>query len=236
MGPDDDARDGAGAVTAQQALKAALGEVVVPMLRSRGYKGSSPTWTHTNALGDVAVINVQSSSSSTSEELRCVINLAVAPEPWLALKATQMDKPVPKAVKEYHGLFRDRLEPSARDPRGSESWWRVSDARTARVAVEDMAERLKADGLDRLDGLLDRATFLDAVRGGDLGMMKAASLPVFFDWARAALLADEGSSEELAALLRKMAARELTQGQAAQRELLEWVDDRVALMSARPSS
>lgn len=223
-------------MTAQAALKAALGEVVVPLLRSRGYKGSSPTWTRANALGDVAVVNVQSSSFSTSEELRCVINLAVAPEPWLAFEASQMDKPVPKAVKEYHGLFRDRLEPSARDPRGSESWWRVGDARTAKAAAEDMAERLEADGLGRLDDLLDRPTFLDAVRGGDLGMMKAESLPVFFDWARAALLADEGSSDELAALLPDIAARELTHGQVRQRALLAWVEHRVAMRDARASS
>jgi hypothetical protein len=50
----------------------------------------------TNALGDWAVVNVQSSAYSTSESLRCAINLAVAPTPWLAWQPQSLGS-LPKA-------------------------------------------------------------------------------------------------------------------------------------------
>jgi hypothetical protein len=56
------------------------------------------------------VVNVQSSSFSSSDEVLCVINLAVAPEPWLAWQSEQFGRPLPKAVKEFHGLWRGRVQ------------------------------------------------------------------------------------------------------------------------------
>jgi hypothetical protein len=70
-------------MTAQAALKAALRDIVAPAARTHGFKGSAPNWRRASAAGDWAVVNVQSSQYSSSGAVRCVINLAVAPAPWL---------------------------------------------------------------------------------------------------------------------------------------------------------
>ncbi|MBK9725395.1 MAG: DUF4304 domain-containing protein [Actinomycetales bacterium] len=62
-------------MTAQDALKAALRDVLGPAARDRGYKGSAPTWRKSSAAGDWAVVNVQSSMFSSARELRCVVTL-----------------------------------------------------------------------------------------------------------------------------------------------------------------
>ena len=112
-------------MTAQAALRAALRDVVAPAARAEGFKGSAPTWRMTNALGDWAVVNVQSSSYSTSESLRCVINLAVAPAPWLAWQQQSLGS-LPKAVNESLGLYRHRLHPTGTPP-GTDGWWAISE-------------------------------------------------------------------------------------------------------------
>jgi hypothetical protein len=70
-------------MTAQAALKRALRDVVGPAARAAGFKGSGTTWRLQNSTGDWAIVNVQSSPWSTSETVRCVLNLAVAPAVWL---------------------------------------------------------------------------------------------------------------------------------------------------------
>jgi hypothetical protein len=56
-------------------------------------------------------VNVQSSLSGTAEQLKCVINLSVAPFPWLDWLNSSMGS-VPKSITASLGLYRDRLHPT----------------------------------------------------------------------------------------------------------------------------
>lgn len=219
-------------MTAQDALKAALKEHVAPVLRAHGYKGSAPTWRRASGVGDVAVVNVQSSSFSSAAELRCVINLAVAPQPWLDWSEVKFGRPI-KSVKESDGLWRDRLH--ATDPRvmtGGEPWWGVSEAISARLSAEDMVEQLKTKGLPTLERLLDREAFVNTVRDGNLGFAKAQSLPTFFNWALLVLLADDRPSAEFTALLSKVETQDDVRHAEQARRLATWARDRQRRLGA----
>jgi len=96
-------------MTAQEALKVALRDVLGPCARSHGFKGTAPTWRKSTPAGDWAVVNVQSSSFSSAEHLKCVINLAIAPEPWLRWSRVKLGAAMPKSVTESLGLYRERL-------------------------------------------------------------------------------------------------------------------------------
>ena len=212
-------------VTAQEALKAVLKEQVAPVLRSHGYKGSAPTWRRTSERGDVAVVNVQSSSFSSAAEVLCVINTAVAPRPWLDWSEVKFGRPV-KSVKESDGLWRDRVHATdSRVTRGGEPWWGVTDTRSARMTADDMVEQLEATALPTLERLLRREEFVRTVREGDLGFAKSSSLPTFFDWALLTLLADEPPSEEFKALLAKVATSPEERTADAARRLTAWARD-----------
>lgn len=102
-------------MTAQAALRAALRDIVAPAARAAGSKGSGSTWRTANSQGDWAVVNVQSSSWNTAECARCVINLAVAPAPWLDWIRERRGS-LPKSVSESLGLYRDRLHPAGTSP------------------------------------------------------------------------------------------------------------------------
>jgi hypothetical protein len=56
-------------------------------------------------------VNVQSSPWNTAEHVSCVINLAVAPAPWLDWQRELLGG-LPKSVSEPLGLYRDRLYPA----------------------------------------------------------------------------------------------------------------------------
>lgn len=87
-------------MTAQAALKAALGGIVAPTARTAEFMGSGSTWRLTNSHGDWAVVNVQSSSSSTARSVHCVIKLAVAPTPWLDWMRASLGS-LPKPINEH---------------------------------------------------------------------------------------------------------------------------------------
>src|SRR6478609_2428707 len=98
-------------MTAQVGLRAGLKDVLAPALRAAGYKGSGITWRKANAHGDLAIVNVQSSMFSTATRLDCVVNLSLAPAPWI--EWIDRDRPVrPKSVHESYGMYRRRLHPS----------------------------------------------------------------------------------------------------------------------------
>jgi hypothetical protein len=192
---------GVSEVTAQTALASALREVVGPAARANGYKGSAPNWRRSNASGDLAVVNVQSSSYSTAGHLRCVINLAVAPEPWLRWEREKLGARMPKQVVESLGLFRQRLHPTG-TPEGADGWWDVEDSDSARAAAVDMVSQLERDGWPVLDRMLDPEGMLERIRSGDLGLMKRENFGgIIFDRAEALLLMGEGPSDALNSLL-----------------------------------
>lgn len=190
-------------MTAQDALRRALRDTVGPALRSAGFTGSAPTWRLRTDVGDWAVVNVQSSPWSTRDGVRCIVNIAVAPEPHLAWQAHRRDHlPSPHdyrttKVVESDGLFRDRLEPGSKPDGAGEQWWEVVDDETARSVVGDIVLRLERTELPRLTSLLDRERMLAAVRAHDLGDVRGDGWTRYFLEAEAILLADRGPSAEL---------------------------------------
>ena len=211
-------------MTAQAALRASLRDVVAPAARAEGFNGSAPTWRMTNALGDWAVVNVQSSAYSTSESLRCVINLAVAPAPWLAWHQQSLGS-LPKAINESLGLYRDRMHPTGTPP-GTDGWWEVSGDRDASRAATDMTEQLAIHGWPTLKRLMDREALLDQIRSGDLGIMKSTNFGVFFALAEALLLAENGSSPRLEELLSYATANGIPAQHDNAVRFAEWVRTR----------
>ena len=188
-------------MTAQESLKRALRDVVGPVARTHGFKGSGPTWRKSNASGDWAVVNVQSSKWSTSQSLACVINVAVAPEPWLRWEREHLGNGMPKAVSQSLGLYSQRLHPTG-TPEGPEGWWEVTDPESAVAAAQDMVVQLEAAGWLVLDRMLTEGGMLDQVRRGDLGFMKREYFDILFARAEALLLMDRGHSEALETRLR----------------------------------
>jgi hypothetical protein len=183
-------------VTAQNALKDALRDRLGPAARQHGYKGSPPNWRKSSTAGDWAVVNVQSSSFSSAEHLRCVVNLAFAPEPWLRWQATRLGVRTPKSVTESLGLYRERLHADG-TAAGMDAWWDVVDEGSARTAVADIAAQLNRAGWPVLEGMFSREALLARLRDGDLGMMKRSNARVFFARAEALLLMDAGLSDAL---------------------------------------
>jgi hypothetical protein len=180
--------------TVQAALRAALRDVVGPSARAHGFTGSAPNWRTSNALGDWAVVNVQSSAYNTRQSLRCVVNLSLAPDPFIAWTARGHARP--KVPGEGYGLFRQRLHPAG-TPAGVDGWWQVNHPDEAAVAAADIRTQLEVDGWPVLRRLLDRDQLMAQVRAGDLGHMKRKPVDVFFARAAALLLSDAGPSAEL---------------------------------------
>ncbi|WP_322938456.1 DUF4304 domain-containing protein [Nocardioides bizhenqiangii] len=182
-------------MTAQDALKSALREVLSPVARDHGYKGSSPNWRKSSAAGDWAIVNVQSSSSSSARSLSCVINLAFAPEPWLRWHRSRRAH-MPKAIPESLGLYRQRLGPVS-GPTSSRGWWEVVDAESAGAVVTDMCAQLDRAGWPVLDEMFSREALKTRLEEGDLGFIKRAHFEYLFSDAEALLLMDSGMSDEL---------------------------------------
>ena len=183
-------------MTAQDALKGALRDILGPAARGHGYRGSAPTWRKSATPGDWAIVTVQSSSWSTAESLRCVVNLAFAPEPWLRWEKENLGARMPKSVSESLGLYRERLHPEE-TPAGTDGWWDVSDDDSASRAVADMNTQLERGGWPVLDAMFSREAMLGRLHDGDLGMMRRSNFGVHFARAEALLLMDGGPSEAL---------------------------------------
>ncbi|WP_205474841.1 DUF4304 domain-containing protein [Nocardioides sp. SYSU D00038] len=188
-------------MSAQEALKATLRDHLGPIARLKGYKGSAPTWRKASAAGDWAIVNVQSSSFS-SADLRCVVNLAFAPEPWLRWRTHHLGAGMPRTVSESLGLYRERLHPQG-TPESTDGWWDVTDDGSARLAVADMVTQLNAAGWPVLESMFSREVMLRRLQDGDLGRMQQRSnREVFYACAEALLLMDAGPSDALESRLR----------------------------------
>ncbi|MFF2493486.1 DUF4304 domain-containing protein [Agromyces sp. NPDC058064] len=183
-------------MTLQAVLKAELRDQLGPAARRHGYRGSAPTWRKSNAKGDWVVVNVQSSSWNTAESIRCTVNIAAVPEPWLRWTRHRLGARAPKSVSDAHGLYRERLRPTGA-PAGLDVWWEAEDAPTTSAMVADMTSRLERVGWPLLDSLLSRDGMRGRLADGDLGFSKRSTLPSLFESAEALLLMDQGPSEEL---------------------------------------
>ena len=216
-------------VTAQDALKVALREHLGPAARQHGYKGSPPNWRKSSTAGDWAVVNVPSSSFSSAGHLRCVVNLAFAPEPWLRWQAARLGASLPKSVTESLGLYRERLHPEG-TPAGMDGWWDVFDEASARTAAADIRAQLDKAGWPVLESMFSREAMLARLKEGELGMMRRSNAGVFFARAEALLLMDAGLSDALESRL----AYALTDVAPRQREDAERFDAWVRAEAAKP--
>lgn len=142
----------------------------------------------------------ETSSSSNSAHLRCIVNIAVAPEPALRWVAFRAQTPT-RRIHYSEGLYTDRLQPAgAAGPR--EVWWDVYDTQTAQAAVADMLAQLDTHVWNRLETLLSHDAILSAAMTGDLGFLKRQNgNESYFAHAQALLLMDAGQSDALAAAL-----------------------------------
>lgn len=183
-------------VTAQEALKTALRDRLGPVLRTAGFKGSAPTWVLGSPTDDRAIVNVQSSDSTSKAEALFTVNLTVVPRAWWRWESHKLGKSENRAVKEYDGLWRERLRARQQQALGRPDWWSVTDQASAYRAVDDVVAQVENGATAHLQALVEPGAMLAAARAGRLG-------PVTFDTrgAIAVLLTENGASEELFALL-----------------------------------
>ena len=208
-------------MTATEAYRASLRDRIGPALREEGLRGSGSTWSLRSAHGDWAIVNAQSSSSSSKAEVRFIVNLSIVCFPWLRYRGL----PIPKVPKESHGLWRDRLHPtSAAAGEGPEAWWSVSNEATARQAADDVVAQLHSAGVPLLRRLLHREALIDTIKAGDLGFSKGSnSSRPLFDSALVVLLADEGRTDEAAEVLARLGMKEDEASQVAFQKLTRWL-------------
>jgi hypothetical protein len=90
-----------------------------------------------------------------------------------------------------------------------------------------MVNQLQATALPTLQRLLDRQTFVQTVRAGDLGFLKSPAMPpTYFDQGLAILLADEPSSSALAELLATVELAAEPRTAVHRQRLADWVRER----------
>lgn len=172
------------------------------------------------ARGDAAIVNLQKSRWNTSDEVAFTVNLAVVPAPWMEWDQHRgLIKPGSK-LREYHGLWRDRLNPSPGQSTDRE-FWVVRDETSAEVSGKDVAEQLQQIGLPRLNALLDRSELMKAIRAGDFGYIKISPQPPL-----AVMLSDCGTSQELEETIRELDKVPGWTGWHLKDDFVEWVRKR----------
>lgn len=182
-------------MTVLDEFRTMLKNSVGPLLRSRGFKGSSPTWILTAERGDRALINVQRSTSTSAAEVRFTINLAIIPEPWFAFRSKIMvSSSTPDVAARWarrrpnssDGLWEDRLAPDC-------GWWTARTSSELEAARVDVSTRLAEEAVPLLTGLAARENLIATVRAGDLGLSEGEGDYLF---RLAVLLADEGHVDD----------------------------------------
>jgi Domain of unknown function (DUF4304) len=128
-------------------------------------------------------VNAQSSSFSSKAEVHFIANLSIVCVLWLRYKGL----PIPKAPKEAHGLWRDRLHPSSAAPAiGPDRWWSVRGEATARQEADDVVAQLQSVGVPVLRRLLHREALIGTVEAGGLGIvLKRVESPIKMSWCMA---------------------------------------------------
>ena len=152
-------------------LRDGLREVLGPSVRARGYRGTNPTWRKHNDLGDVAVINVQSSAFNDPDDGTCVVNLGVAPRPWIegAIPALGL-APVSSAdLKPNDCLWSLRLHAQTSAAPEDERWWAYQDRPSAVRVAEAIVAALESEWFGVLDELLTREGMGRRLLDGDPG-------------------------------------------------------------------
>jgi hypothetical protein len=203
--------------TAQESPKAVLRERLGPVLRSAGFKGSAPTWTLTQATGDRAIVNVQSSDSSSTSKVMFIVNTAVVPLAWWRWTNYQLGKSESRSPKEYDGLWRKRVHARRQQALARPEWWSVTDLASAECAIDDVVQQMDDGVIAGLRRLLEPGAVLEVARSGQLGEAK-------FDTrgAIAVLLTDSGPSDELQRLLNELETLEDARLRAIFWPMVQW--------------
>jgi hypothetical protein len=157
------------------------------------------------------------------------VNLAVVPARWWAWQCVKLSHDVTSTPKEYDGLWRDRLHARrGRFQRGSEAWWSVRDSASATVCADDVVGQLETVAVPLLRRLLIRENLAACAREGNLGHARGEQHRLFFDHALAALLVDQGPSEELARLIARIDENPDERLRAANEGYVRWLRDRIS--------
>lgn len=132
-----------------------------------------------NARGDVAVINVQSSAFNSADEGACVVNLGVAPAPWIdrevaAGHVTLASRDRPKADE---CLWVLRLHAQSSTDPNDERWWDYRDEDSALHMAAAMLLALQQRWFATLDALLDRDEMRRRLIAGDTGFERLLEDP-----------------------------------------------------------
>ncbi len=209
---------------AQESLRGVLRDRLGPVLRAAGFKGSAPTWTLSSPNGDRAVVNVQSSDFSSKNEALFTVNLSIVPNAWWRRRNHQLRKNESRAVKEYDGLWRDRLRARHQQAANRPEWWSVTDDAAAQRAVDDVVGQMENGVLAQLRQLLEPGAILAAARSGHLGHAS-------FDTrgALAVLLTENDPGDELPDLLTDLETEEDARLRSTFRPLTEWCREAIRL-------
>lgn len=147
-------------MTAQALLSVALSQIVAPALRRHGFKGSGKTWRRRNELGDLAIVNVQSATSSTPVQVRCAINLAMAPFHGLRGLGTCCTRKCPKTPARPGACTGiGSMQPI---PRGNGKCGGHPDTRRCGRCSFGMVQKLEVEGLPARLPLFERDKLLTA--------------------------------------------------------------------------
>ncbi|WP_280267768.1 DUF4304 domain-containing protein [Nocardia wallacei] len=170
------------------AYRAALRDRVRPLLRARGWRGTAPTWTFTNEVGNRAIVNFQASRYSNRWDYMFMVNLMVQPRPWIEYWNEQ---PGGEVGTDW-GLWGSHLSGTCGLNRGHSSidWGFRTEAESV-ACFDEVIERLTDEALPTLDRMLDNDHLLDHFRRTS---RNGLSHPL--------LLAEYGPSEELTAACR----------------------------------
>jgi hypothetical protein len=174
-----------------------LRDQVGPSLRRCGLAGSGGQWTLRDpASGDVGIVEAQGSKWNSADEVTFFVNLAVVPLPWWRYMVDlygHSGKP-----KEYHGVWRDRLERPGPEPVGRDEW-RFTDAASAHAVGTQVADLLTTTGVPLLRRYMNRSAALEYLRTRDPSRLTGGE-PL------AVVLSDAGPSAELDSVLETLVA------------------------------
>ena len=200
------------------------------MLRARGFRGSTGTWTLTSSEGDCAIVNLQKSKWNTAYEVEFTVNLSLVPKPWFEWQQKEDGLGASAKPREEHGLWNERLRPSAGLSKDGE-FWLIRDAASASACGADVTSQLDRIGLPRLTRLLDRGTLVLAIRAEDFGSNKMSGLMPL-----AVVLSDDGPGAELEETIRDLELIPRWQHWKIKDDFVAWVRERAERHRPRPES
>jgi hypothetical protein len=129
-------------------------EGIAPALESHGFAGRSSTFSR--RVGDlVHLIQLQSSSSNSSDSTRFTINVAV----WAAVLS---DEKTPSVANAH---WSKRLGDCSPEPQ--DIWWNAQDDATADEAAKDISRRIEDFAIPELDKLRSTSDLLALWRSGE---------------------------------------------------------------------